>query len=94
MANLGTVTKQVAEVQEYTRDFTTELSSTSAVSISSATVSVSPVGLTVTASISSTEIIVKYSGGTNETNYKVTLLSTTDNGLIYEDELYVTVQNV
>lgn len=94
MANLGTVTKQVAEVQEYTRDFTTELADTSAVSVGSATVTVSPSGLTVTASVTATESIIKYSSGTNGTNYKVTLLTTTDNGLIYEDELYVTVQNV
>lgn len=94
MANLGTVTKQVAEVKEYTRDFTTELADTSAVSIASATVTASPSGLTVTASVTSTESIINYSSGTNGTNYKVTLLTTTDNGLIYEDELYVTVQNV
>ena len=94
MANLGTVTKQVAEVKEYTRDFATELVETSAVSIASATVTVSPSGLTVTASVTSTKSIINYSSGTNGTNYKVTLLTTTDNGLIYEDELYVNIEDI
>lgn len=93
MSNLGTVTKQVSEVHEYTRDFASIISSTSAASVASTSVTVTPSGLTVTSSNTTSNATITYSGGSNETNYKVTLLTTMDNGLIYEDELYVTITN-
>lgn len=94
MSNLGTFTKQTAEVLEYTRDFTSELAATSAISVVSASVSSSPSGMSVSTTVETPKVYIKYSSGVNGVQYKGTLLTTMDNGLIYEDEFYINVENI
>jgi hypothetical protein len=94
MTILTTVTKQVSEVQEYTKSFSTILAGFTSVTISTCTATASPSGLTVSASISGENIKIRYSVGVNNYSYKVTILTTLSNGLVYEDELYVDIEDL
>ena len=63
-------------------------------SIESATVEVSPLGLTVTDITGPNRIKLWVSGGTNGTTYKATLTITTTEGRIKQDELKFRIKEI
>ncbi len=94
MSILGTFTKQPREVLDYDILYSTVLAGRTD-TIASVTSEVSPGGgLTATAINTADKCKVVVSGGTTSVVYKVTVLATTTEGLIYEDEVNVLVEEV
>lgn len=96
MALLGFITKQPNEVLDFDINYAPVLlGRTDALAFALSTSS--PAGLTVNDSIvnpeaMTTQVIV--SGGVDGVTYKVTVQTSTDNGLLYEDEVNVIVEEV
>ncbi len=94
MAVLGSITKQPREKLDFDISYATVLEGRTD-TMASATVEVSPVGLTLsTVSFQGNVAKVVISSGTDGTLYKVTVVATTTAGLIYEDEINVLVEEV
>ena len=94
MALLDTFTKQPREVLDFDISYAEVLQGRTD-TISSATVEVSPAGLTaVYSSVTNNVVKVVISSGTNNVTYKVTVLATSSAGLVYEDEVSVLVEEV
>ena len=93
MSLLGKITKQAREVIDFDINYSTTVTSRGT-SISSQVVEVLPVGLTVFAERTDNIVKVIISGGTNNTLYKVTVLATASDSLVYEDEVNVLVENI
>jgi len=96
MAILGTIIKQPREVLDFDIDYTTVLAGRTS-AITTATSEVSPAGLVLTSTTPyplDKKVKVVISAGTDATSYKVTVLTNTDDGLKYEDEITVIVEEV
>lgn len=94
MAILGSLTKQPREVIDFDINYIATLEARGD-TLSSTITEVSPIGLTVTsASIVESTIKVKVAAGTDGITYKVTILTTTTGGLVYEDEVNIIVEEV
>lgn len=94
MAILGTVTKQPREILDFDLDYSTVLAGRTS-ALTTASSEVAPVGLTVDSTIvyaQDKKVKVKISGGTDAITYKVTILTNADDGLKYEDEVTVVVE--
>jgi hypothetical protein len=95
MALLGTINKQVREVVDFDIDYATVLTGRGAETITTCSSEVTPTGLTVSApSLAANKAKCTISAGTNSGVYTVTVLATSSAGLIYEDEIAVTITNV
>jgi hypothetical protein len=96
MALLGYINKQPGEVIDFDINYApVMLGRTDALAFALSTSS--PVGLTVVDSIVNPETMktqVIVSGGTTGQTYKVTVKTSTDAGLLYEDEVNVIVEEV
>lgn len=96
MALLGFINKQPGEVLDFDINYAPVLlGRTDALAFALATAA--PAGLTVVNAIvnpvtMTTQVIV--SGGTDMVTYRVTIKTSTDNGLLYEDEVDVIVEEV
>lgn len=91
--NLGNFSKQPVEVKDYDVDYSEWL--TDGDSVSSATVVVAPTGLSVDSIfINDPRVKVWLSGGTNGTQYKLTVTMTSTDGRVKEDEFKVKVKDV
>lgn len=94
MALLDTFTKQPREILDFDIDYSTVLAGRSD-TLTIATVEVAPAGLTATYSgITGNKVKVVVSSGTDAVTYKVTVLTTSSAGLVYEDEVNVLVEEV
>lgn len=94
MALLDTFTKQPREILDFDISYAQVLQGRTDY-ILSATAEVSPPGLTaVYSSVTANVVKVVISGGTTGITYKVTVLSTSSTGLVYEDEVNVLVEEV
>ena len=94
MAILGTINKQPREILDFDIDYTAVLAGRTS-ALSTASSEVTPAGLTLTGTtVYSAEKKVKVviSGGTDLTTYKITVLTNADDGLKYEDEINVIVE--
>lgn len=94
MAILGTINKQPREILDFDIDYTTVLAGRTS-ALTTATSEVTPSGLTLTSTTvyaSEKKVKVVINGGTDLTTYKVTILTNTDDGLKYEDEVNVVVE--
>lgn len=96
MAILGILNKQPREILDFDINYTTVLAGRTSI-LTTATSEVSPAGLTlvstnVFAGDKKTKVVV--GGGTTGTTYKVTVMTETDDGLKYEDEVSVIVEEV
>lgn len=91
--NLGNFTKQPVEVKDYDIDYSEWLSAGD--NVESATVTVSPTGLTVDAVyINDPRIKIWLSGGTDGAAYKLTVTMTSADGRIKQDEFKIKVKDV
>jgi hypothetical protein len=94
MAILGTINKQAREILDFDINYDTVLAGRSD-TIATQTSEVAPSGLTLVSTTRSGNVVkVTFSGGTNTTLYKVTVLATTTVGLVYEDEVNVLIGDV
>lgn len=95
MALLGSITKQPREKIDFDLLYAGVLTGRSD-SLASVVTEVAPSGALLVdyAQISGTNVKVKVSNGTTGVSYKVTVLTTTTNGFIYEDEVTVFVEEV
>lgn len=98
MSKLGKYTKQSGEIETYTIDYADDLTDGDGL-LSPATASVSPAGLTidyvnVIENGTDHRVRVKVSGGTNDTEYKVTVVANTEDGRRLEDEFYVKIKDI
>lgn len=96
MAILGIVNKQPREVIDFDISYADALAGRTS-TLATAISEVSPTGLTLVDTIivsatKKTKVII--SGGTTGTTYKVTVLTSTDDGLTLEDEVTVIVEEV
>lgn len=91
MAAIATVRQQPNDIRDYDISFD-EWFPTGDV-ITTATVTVSPTGPTVTAAEQPRLVKVWFGGGTTGVTYKVTLLATTNDGRAKEVELKVRVKD-
>jgi hypothetical protein len=94
MAILGTVTKQPREILDFDLDYTAVLAGRTS-TLTTATSEVAPAGLTLDATTVyavDKKVKIKISGGTDAVTYKVTVLTNTNDGLKYEDEVSVIVE--
>lgn len=94
MAILGTLNKQPREVLDFDINYTTVLTGRTSV-LTTASSEVTPAGLTLVSTTvysGDKKVKVKVSGGTDGITYKVTVLTDTDDGLKYEDEINVIVE--
>ncbi len=92
MAILGSLNKQPREILDFDIDYTTVLLGRTA-TVSAATSEVTPAGLTLVSTTATTpKVKVKISGGTAAITYKVTVLTDASDGLKYEDEVNVIVE--
>lgn len=91
--NLGAVTQQPAERLSYSIDYADAL--TAGDNVSSATVSISPSGLTVNnVSVIDPRVRFWVSGGTSGVTYKVTLTINTADGRIFQDEISFKIKEI
>ncbi len=91
--NIGSFTKQPVEVKDYDIDYSEWL--TAGDNVQSATVAVAPTGLTVTSVfVNDPRVKIWLSGGTDGTQYKLTVTMTTADGRIKQDEFKVRVKDV
>lgn len=97
MALLGTINKQPSEILDFDINYTATLAA-GGDTLTTCITSVSPPGsLTVdSADVNAVtnKVKVKFSGGTSLVTYKITVLMNTANGLKYEDEVSVIVEDV
>lgn len=93
MALLGNCSKQTREVIDFDIDYSTALSGRPDVIIS-AVAEVYPVGMSVASGVTGNVVKIIATGGTSGTVYKVTVLTTLDTTLVYEDEVNVFVEDV
>lgn len=96
MAILGSVNKQPREILDFDIDYTTVLAGRTS-TLTTATSEVTPAGLTLTSTTvyaPQKKVKLVVSGGTTAVTYKVTILTDTDDGLKYEDEVNVIVEEV
>ena len=94
MAILGTVNKQPREILDFDIDYTTVLASRTSV-LTTSTSEVSPVGLTLVSTVvyaPNKKVKVVVGGGIDGVTNKETVLTETDDGLKYEDEVTVIVE--
>ena len=92
MTILGIFTKQPAEKESYSIDFSDDLEQTDG--IASATTAVDPAGLTLVSSLLvGNRVKVTVLGGTVATKYKLTVTATTDDGRILQDEFVVKIKD-
>lgn len=92
MAVLGTVSKQPREKIDFDLVYTDTLANRSDTLSLSITEVAPPTNLTVEYSQISGDIVkVKVVGGTSGVTYVVTVMTTTTNGFLYEDEVNVEV---
>lgn len=92
MSVLGTYTKQPAEVETYSIDYTDDLIEED--TVASAIVAVSPAGLTIDSSTTnSPRVKVGLSGGTVGVRYKTTVTTTTAHGRVLQDEFIVKIKD-
>jgi hypothetical protein len=91
--NLGTVEKQPVERQSYTINY--EQALTDGDNVISATTSVAPSGLTVESpSVYDPRVKFWVSGGLSGITYKVQVTTTTEDGRVFQDELYFKVREI
>ncbi len=91
--NLGNFTKQPVEVKDYDIDYSEWL--TTKDNVQSATVEVAPTGLTIEATyINDPRIKVWVAGGTDGTQYKLTVTMTSADGRVKQDEFKIRVKEV
>lgn len=91
--NIGNTTKQPSEKLSYTADYSLAL--TAGDNVQSATVSASPAGLTID-NVAVYDPRVKFwaSGGTDGEVYKITLTVSTTDGRVFQDEIYMSVEEI
>lgn len=90
---LGSYDKQPVEVEKYTINYALDLSQGDRVTGSVATVE--PSSLTVAiATVESSQVRIKVSGGTNNVRYKITITSETSEGRVMQDEFFVKVKDL
>ena len=91
--NLGNFNKQPVEVKDYDIDYSEWL--TEGDNVHSATVVVSPIGLSVdSVFINDPRVKVWLSGGTDGTQYKLTVTMTTADGRVKQDEFKLKCKDV
>lgn len=91
--NLGNFNKQPVEVMDYDIDYSEWL--TAGDNVESATVDVTPTGLTVESTfINDPRIKIWVSGGATGTTYKLTVTATTADGRVKQDEFKVKVKDI
>lgn len=91
--NLGTIDKQPAERQSYTVNYQDAL--TDADNVASAVVTVTPAGLTIdTIGVYDPRVRFFASGGLSGITYKVQVTTTTDEGRVFQDELYFRIREI
>lgn len=95
MALVGSLTKQPREQIDFQLDYNTALG-TRADTIASVSTEVAPTGALVVdyAQTAGLVVNVKVSGGTTGTQYKVTVLTTSTAGMVYEDEVNIQVEEI
>ena len=92
MSVLGRFVKQPAERESYSIEYAEDLVDADA--IASATVTVSPVGLTVLNSVVvGTRVKVFVGDGVLGTKHKVEVTAETDDGRVLQDEFFVTIKD-
>lgn len=92
MSILGRFTKQPAEKESYSIEFSDDLEGMDG--IAEAVTTVSPEGLNLISSlVVGTRVKVLVSGGNVGTKYKVTVTVTTDDGRILQDEFIVVIKD-
>ncbi|HEY9701465.1 MAG TPA: hypothetical protein V6C58_03425 [Allocoleopsis sp.] len=96
MALLGTITKQSREVGDSDISYTNYLAQRPAlVDIQSHVTEVSPAGLTISSNLyDNNKVKIIFSNGTNGVTYKVTVLATTSEGLVLEDEIHIAIKDI
>lgn len=95
MSILGSIQKQVREIDSYDISYASYLSSRPGVTVVSNTVEVSPVGMVVSSDLyDGNKVKVTYSSGIDNTIFKVTVLATTSAGMVLEDEVLISVKNL
>lgn len=92
--NLGTFTKQPAEIQDYDIDYSEWL--TAGDNVSSVAVTILPATNLVLDSQYNNDPVVKlwFSGGTDGVKYKITVRTTTADGRLKEDEFFIKVKDL
>jgi len=91
--NLGNFTKQPVEVIDYDIDYSEWL--TPGDNVESAAVTVEPAGLTIESTfINDPRVKIWVSGGSNGTQYKLTITTTTADGRVKQDEFKIRVKDV
>lgn len=91
--NLGSFTKQPAEVVDYDLDYTDWL--TAGDNVVSSVITVDIVGLTiVSVLINDPRVKIWVSGGTDKVTYKLTVTTTTDEGRVKQDEFKIKVKDI
>ena len=96
MAILGIINKQPREILDFDVNYAGVLAGRAS-TLTTATSEVSPAGLTLVSTTVSTEnskTKVVIGGGTDGITYKVTVMTETNDGLKYEDEVTVIVEEV
>lgn len=95
MALLGLINKQSREVVDTDILYTTYLSTRPTVTIDSFTSEVAPSGLIINPQLfTGDRIKITFSSGIDGVMYKVTILATTSEGMVLEDELHVSIKNI
>lgn len=91
--NLGTVNQQPAERLSYSVDYADAL--TDGDNVQSASVAVSPAGLTVNnVSVIDPRVRFWVNGGTSGVSYKLTLTVNTADGRIFQDEITFKIKEI
>ena len=95
MAILGIINKQPREILDFDVDYTDVLVDRAGDQVNTVTTEVLPTGAltvnTATTYPSTNKVKVVISGGLTTITYKVTVMTTTTAGLMYEDEITVVV---
>lgn len=93
MSLLGKYTKQPAEIESYTIDYSEDL--TDGDGIVGADITATPTGLVIEGKdVSTTSVRVWVAVGTHGVKYKVEVTATTGDGRVLQDEFFVTVKEV
>lgn len=96
MAILGNFTKQVREVLDFDISYSAVLANRPTESIVSVVTEVAPAGLVIDSSLvyDGNKVKVVVSSGSDAVLYVVTVLATSSEGLVYEDEVQILVENI
>lgn len=95
MSILGRYTKQPAEVESYTIDYSDDLIDGDTISATTVVVSGNDAALLMQGkSADSTSLRIWLSGGTDRERYKVTATVTTSDGRVLQDEFLISVKDV